>query len=368
MGKKRIKRIGILTGGGDCPGLNAVIRSVSKTMMELHQAEVIGIEDGYLGIITGRWRTLTFENVSGILTQGGTILGTSNRDDPFRWVSDSQKHKEPKDVSHIVVQNYKKLKLDALVCIGGDGTLSIANRLGGLGLNIVGVPKTIDNDLYETDYTFGFNTAVNIVMEAIDRIHTTASSHHRVMVVETMGRNAGWLALEAGIAGGGDIILIPEIEFNWDSVCRTVEERNRKGKRFSIVVVAEGAKPPGGDVVVSRVVGKEKRPENIRLGGIGSVVANEIEKRTNVETRYIVLGHLQRGGSPTAFDRLLATSFGYQAAELVVSGKYGYMPALKGTRIKPVEISRAVRKMRLVPLDYPLIKAARAIGTSFGDD
>ncbi|MCD6385874.1 6-phosphofructokinase [Candidatus Sumerlaeota bacterium] len=364
---KRIKRIGILTGGGDCPGINAVIRSVTKTVIEKYGAKVLGIKDGFLGLIKERWRELSYEDVSSILTLGGTILGTSNRDDPFHWLPDKEHKSEPIDVSDTVIENYKRLKLDALVCIGGDGTLSIANKLHKKGLNIVGVPKTIDNDLCETDYTFGFNTAVNIVMEAIDRIHTTASSHHRVMVVETMGRYAGWLALEAGVAGGGDIILIPEIPFNWDSVCRKVKERNRRGKRFSIVVVAEGTKPPGGELVIKRIIG-DKRPENIRLGGIGSVVAEEIENRTGVETRYIVLGHLQRGGSPTAFDRLLATRFGYVAAEMIAEGRFGYMPALRGNKIKPVLISRAVRKIRRVPKNYLLIEAARSIGTSFGDD
>lgn len=365
--QRKIKRIGILTGGGDCPGINAVIRSVTKTMIEKYGAKVLGFKDGFLGLIKNQWRELEYEDVSGILTLGGTILGTSNRDDPFRWIPDKKHKDEPIDVSDTVVENYKRLKLDALVCIGGDGTLSIANKLCEKGLNIVGVPKTIDNDLCETDYTFGFNTAVNIVMEAIDRIHTTASSHHRVMVVETMGRYTGWLALEAGVAGGGDIILIPEIPFNWESVCRKVKDRNRRGRRFSIVVVAEGTKPPGGELVIKRIVG-DKRPENIRLGGIGSIVADEIEKRTGIETRYIVLGHLQRGGSPTAFDRLLATRFGYVAAEMIAEGKFGYMPALRGNKITTALISRAVRKIRYVPKNHPLIEAARAIGTSFGDD
>ncbi len=367
MAQTDLKRIGILTGGGDCPGLNAVIRSVTKTMIERYNAEVIGFEDGYLGLITRRYRTLTYEDVSGILTQGGTILGTSNRDNPFRWHPPDKPDEEYRDVSDTVVENYKALELDALVCIGGDGTLAISSKLCDKGLNVVGVPKTIDNDLLETDYTFGFNTAVNIIMEAIDRIHTTASSHHRVMVVETMGRYAGWLALVGGIAGGGDIILIPEIPFTWDNIYRTVAERSKRGKRFSIVVVAEGVKPPGGDRVVKKIIG-EKRPENIRLGGVGSIIATQIEKETGLETRYIVLGHLQRGGSPTAFDRIIATRFGYAAAELVADGKFGYMPALKGNKIEPVHISKAVKDFKLVPKDLPLIEAARAIGTSFGNE
>lgn len=368
MKKKTIARIGILTGGGDCPGLNAVIRGVTKTMTERYSAEVIGFEDGYLGLITRRWRKLSYEDVSGILTLGGTILGTSNRDNPFRWRPFKKDNEEYRDVSDKVVAHYKELKLDALVCIGGDGTLAIADKLQQKRLNMIGVPKTIDNDLCETDYTFGFHTAVQIIMEAIDRLHTTASSHHRVMVVETMGRYAGWLALEGGIAGGGDIILIPEIPFSWECVCRKVKERNNRGKRFSIIVVAEGVKPPEGDLVISKVIGKDAHPENIRLGGVGSIIANRIEQCTGIETRYIVLGHLQRGGSPTAYDRLLATRFGYSAAEMVSNGQFGYMPALRGNKIQPVLMSKAVNKFKLVPKNHPLIEAARAIGTSFGND
>lgn len=367
MGKPNIKRIGILTGGGDCPGLNAVIRSVTKTMVEKYSVEVIGIEDGFLGLILPRWRHLRYEDVSGILTLGGTILGTSNRDDPFNWIGEKDELSPPQDVSHRVIKNYKELKLDALICIGGDGTLSISQKLLEKGLNIIGVPKTIDNDLYETDYTFGFNTAVNIIMEAIDRLHSTASSHHRVMVVETMGRYAGWLALEGGVAGGGDIILIPEIPFNWESVCRKVLERNQRGKRFSLVVVAEGVKLPSGELVFQGVI-SDGKGKNVRLGGVGEVVAKEIEARTGIETRYIVLGHLQRGGSPTAFDRLLATQFGYVAAEMAIAGKFGYMVAIRGNKIKPVLIKRAIRRFRLVPRNHILIAAARAIGTSFGDE
>jgi len=359
-----IKRIALLTGGGDCPGLNAVIRSVTKTAMNDHNIEVFGVEDGFLGLITNRLRLLRNADVSGILNIGGTILGTSNRDDPFRFVQTESGQKVIRDVSDTAVRHYHDHKLDALICIGGDGTLAIANKFSQKGLNIIGIPKTIDNDLCETDCTFGFNTAVSVAMDAIDRLHTTASSHHRVMVIEVMGRYAGWLALESGVAGGGDIILLPEIPYELDSVCQNVRQRNEYGKRFSIVVVAEGAKPKGGEMVFQK---ESAQPEESRLGGVGNVVGRQIEECTEIETRVTVLGHLQRGGSPTAFDRLLATRFGHRAVEILMQRQFGHMVALKGTEIFPVHIEKAIQQLKLVPLDHPLIKAARSVGTSFGD-
>lgn len=365
MASHSIKRIALLTGGGDCPGLNAVIRSVTKTAMNNYDIEVFGIEDGFLGLITNRVRLLSNTDVSGILNVGGTILGTSSHDDPFRFIENQGGHTAISDVSDTVVRHYHEHKLDALICIGGDGTLAIAHKFSQKGLNIIGIPKTIDNDLCETDYTFGFNTAVSVAMDAIDRLHTTASSHHRVMVIEVMGRYAGWLALESGVAGGGDIILIPEIPYELDHVCQTVRQRSEYGKRFSIVVVAEGAKPKGGEMVFQK--DNEHRPEPIRLGGIGSVVAKQIEESSGIETRVTVLGHLQRGGSPTAFDRLLATRFGHRAVGMLTKGQFGSMAALKGTEIVPVPIEKAIQRLKLVPPDHPLIDAARSVGTSFGD-
>jgi 6-phosphofructokinase 1 len=264
----------------------------------------------------------------------------------------------------MAVANYKKWELDALVCLGGDGTMSVANRLIEKGLNIVGVPKTIDNDLAETERTFGFDTAVMIVTEAIDRLHTTAASHHRCLVIETMGRYAGWIALHAGVAGGADIILIPEIPFEWDKVCEVVRKRYSYGKHFTIIAVAEGAKPKGGEMVVEREVKDSEDP--VRLGGISKVAAERVEKETGVESRFIILGHVQRGGTPTPFDRNLATLYGSHAAQLVIDGRYGRIPVLQSGRITDVPISQVAGKPRHVPLDDPMIKAAIGVGTSFG--
>src|SRR3990167_3172311 len=306
------KRIGILTAGGDCPGLNAVIRSVTKGALGLGW-EVIGFEDGFAGVVENRFRILTNPDVSGILTHGGTILGTSNTANPFRYPVRQGKKLVFRDDSKKAIDHIRQLDLDALVCIGGDGTLSIAERLLKKGIPIVGIPKTIDNDLSGTDFTFGFRTAVHIATQAVDRLHTTAASHHRVMILEVMGRYAGWIALYAGMAGGADVILIPEIPFRINAIASCVRERNQRGKRFSIVVVGEGAKPKGGKMVVKRRVQSSTDP--IRLGGIGYVVGNGIEHATGIETRVSVLGHIQRGGSPTARDRNLGTLFGNKAVE-----------------------------------------------------
>jgi len=365
MGSKKRKRIGVLTGGGDCPGLNAVIRGVVKASIGRYNMEVIGIEDGYEGLIQRRVVHMDWKMVSGILTQGGTILGTSNIANPFRWpVKKKGKAISFTDVSDDVVEYVKELGLENLVCIGGDGTMAIALKLSQKGIRMVGVPKTIDNDIWGTDVTFGFDSAVNVATDAIDKIHTTAMSHHRVMVVEVMGRYAGWLALHAGLAGGGDIILIPEIPYDIDKICKVVIERSQKGRRFSIVVVSEGAKPKGGEHVVQRVVKKSTDP--IRLGGIGQKVASDIESRTNLECRVTVLGHLQRGGTPTAFDRILATRFGVKAAELCYDGVGGVMVAVRGNDIIAMPISDIGDKTRTVNPDHPLIEVARHVGTCVG--
>jgi len=354
-----------LTAGGDCPGLNAVIRAIVKTAIYRYGLEVIGFLDGYAGLILNRARGLESQDASGILHRGGTILGTSNRDDPFRFPASEGGKKVFKDVSGQVLANLKKNRIDALFVLGGDGSLTIANRLSEKGVKIVGVPKTIDNDLWGTDVTFGFDTALQTAMGAIDKLHTTAESHHRIMVVEVMGRYAGWIALEAGLAGGGDVILLPEIPYEMEKVCGQILERQRHGKRFSIVVVAEGAVPQKGERVVQRMV--EDSTDPVRLGGVGYKVGNEIEKRTGLETRVTVLGHVQRGGSPSAFDRILATRFGARAVELAMEGKFGRMVCLRGTEIKDFPLERVGGRQRRVSLDSDLIRTARAIGVTFGD-
>jgi 6-phosphofructokinase 1 len=362
---KKKRSIAILTGGGDCPGTNAVIRAVAKKAILELEIEVIGIEDGFEGLIHHRWRKLHYEDVSGILTAGGTILGTSNKSDPYKYAIEKGKSLRFRNVSKTVITNLKKLGVECLVCIGGDGTLFIANRFHKDGVPIVAVPKTIDNDLKGTDITFGFDTAVSIATEAIDRVHSTAQSHHRVMIVEVMGRTAGWIALYSGVAGGGDIILIPEIPYNIESVVRKVKDRNRMGKRFSIVVISEGAKPKGGEVVVQKIV--KNSPEQVRLGGISFVLGHRIEQVTGIETRQVVLGHLQRGGSPTPTDRILATQLGTKAVELIEAKRFGYMAAVKGNDIVAVGLEKVAQGPRQVPLGHPLIITARSVGTCFGD-
>jgi len=358
-------KIAILTGGGDCPGLNGVIRAVSKKAINEYDMEVIGIEDGYQGMIENRMRPLNYEAVSGILTLGGTILGTSNKANPYKYIAPDDSSAEPKDVSAQAIANLKKIGVDCLVCIGGDGTLKIAHRLCQDGIPIVGVPKTIDNDIRGTEVTFGFDTAVEIATEGIDRLHTTAQSHHRVMILEVMGRNAGWIALHAGIAGGGDVILIPEIPFDMDLVAQRVKERSHKGKRFSIIVVAEGARPKGGQVTVKKIVKDASEP--VRLGGIGFTIADDIEKKTGLECRAVVMGHLQRGGSPSAYDRVLATELGTRVVDMIIDGKFGHMVGIQGGRMLDVPLEEVAKGPRLIPADHPLISAARSVGTCFGN-
>jgi len=362
-----MKRIGILTGGGDCPGLNAVIRAVAKTAMNDYNATVIGIEDGFEGLVEGRMHELENKQVSGIINQGGTILGTSNKGDPWHYPTEGLDGKSViVDASQKAMKNYQRWALDVIIAVGGDGTMNISHKLAQLGANVVGVPKTIDNDLEATDMTFGYDSAVYVATEAIDRLHTTASAHHRVMVIEVMGRYAGWIALSAGFAGGADIILIPEICFKWEPICRKVLERSTHGKRFSIVCVAEGTKCPEiGEIVKTYDV---KRTDAKQLGGVGEFVARTIAERTELETRVTVLGHLQRGGSPTPFDRILATKFGVLACKLAAEEKYGMMVALRGNDVVPVAIKEAISRQKLVPPDHQMVLAAKSVGTSFGDE
>ena len=330
-------KIGILTGGGDCPGLNSVIRAVVKTAHE-RDMSVVGIKNGWKGLIENDTLPLDLRAVSDILPRGGTILGTS-RTNPYTNKDDVEKAK----------YHYKTLGFDALVAIGGEDTLGVASKLCKEGLKIVGVPKTIDNDLSCTDYTFGFDTAVNIAMEAIDRLHTTAESHHRIMVCEVMGRDAGWIAVHAGMAGGADAILIPEVPIDIDEICGIIRKRRERGKTFSIIVVAEGAKFKEGQNVTQ----EEKLDAfgHVRLGGIGQTLSDLIEEKTGYETRVTVLGHIQRGGSPTAFDRVLGTRFGVEAINLIIEKKFGYMVSLQGNKIDKVPIDKAVGQLKTVDMD-----------------
>ena len=361
----KIRRIGILTGGGDCPGLNAVIRAVAKTALLQMQWEVTGIEDGFLGLIQNRMHPLRYEDVSNILTLGGTILGTSNKANPARYPVRSDGTVELRDVTDRCLEHIEQQRLDALVVIGGDGTMSGAANFVHHGVNCIGVPKTIDNDLEGTDVTFGFATACQIATEALDRIHTTAASHHRAMIVEVMGRNAGWIALHAGVASGADIILIPEIPFDMGKICEKVLDRSTHGKRFSILCVSEGARPAGGAQVVARL--DPLSPDPIRLGGISRLVAEAIEGQTGIETRTTVLGHVQRGGTPVAMDRVLATTFGHAACQALAQGKQNRLVVMKGRDVTDIDILSVADKQRLVPRDNELLLAARAVGTSFGD-
>ena len=363
--KRTISTIGILTGGGDCPGLNAVIRAVSKTAIMQHGLTVFGIEDGFLGLIHNRMRVLKTSDVSNILTQGGTILGTSNTANPFSYPMTINGKTEVTDVSDGAVNHVKQRGIDALVCIGGDGTQTIAAMLAKKGVRVVGVPKTIDNDLEGTDVTFGFDTAVSIATEALDRIHTTASSHHRVMIVEVMGRNAGWIALHSGAASGADVILIPEIPYDIKTVCRCIRKRSQRGKRFSIIAVSEGARPCGGKQVVRR---KDKKDPNfpVRLGGVSHKLMADITEQTGLECRATILGHVQRGGTPTAFDRALATQFGFEAVRLLLARRTGRMVAMRGGKISAVPLETVAGKQRTIPPDNLLVAAAKAVGTCFG--
>jgi phosphofructokinase-like protein len=363
---KKIRKLGILTGGGDCPGLNAVIRAVVHTACRDYGLEVCGILDGYAGLIHKNVRPLGLSDVSGILPRGGTILGTSNRDNPFNYSDEGPGGgKEHRDVSQQALKTIEYNEIDVLITVGGDGTQAIANLFHEKhGLPVIGVPKTIDNDLNGTDVTFGFDTALNIATTAIDKLHSTAEAHHRVMVIEVMGRYAGWIALESGLAGGGDVILVPELPYRIEKVCEKILDRAANGKRFSLVVVAEGARPEGGEMVVARKVNDASDP--IRLGGIAAKVANQVEDLTGKESRFTILGHVQRGGSPTPFDRILASRFGYHAVEAAVNRKFGHMVGLRGSEIRTTPIKEAVAVPRRVRSDDDMVKVAKAVGTCFG--
>jgi len=331
-------RVGILSGGGDAPGINAVIRAVVRKGIQHYSYEIVGIKDGWHGLLENEFLPLDLKSASGILPRGGSILGTS-RTNPFKHEKGPEK----------IMKNAKETGIEVVVVIGGDDTLSVAYKMSELGLKCVGVPKTIDNDLAGTDYTFGFMTAVAIATEALDRIHTTAETHHRVMILEVMGRYTGWIALEAGLAGGADVILIPERPFDIDEVCEYIKCRQERGRNFSIIVVAEGAKPKGGaEIVYSESVDEFG---HIRLGGVGYHLGKEIEKCMDIETRVVVLGHLQRGGSPTAFDRILATRFGIAAIDLVHEGKFGRMVAIQGNKIVSVPLKDVIGRRKTVDLE-----------------
>jgi ATP-dependent phosphofructokinase / diphosphate-dependent phosphofructokinase len=369
-----IKRIGVLTGGGDCPGLNAVIRAVTKSAIYHHGLEVVGIEDGFLGLVQNRMHDLKPEHVSNILNLGGTILGSNNRCDPTRYAVEIEGQldergkpaTEIRDVTASCVEHLKERQIDALIVIGGDGTMSCAGTFVKMGINCIGVPKTIDNDLVGTDVTFGFHTAVGVATDALDRIHTTAASHHRVMVVEVMGRNAGWLALHSGIASGSDVILLPEIPYDLDVICEFVTQRSKHGKRFSLVCCSEGASPRDGQKVVAKV--DPTSPDPIRLGGIGEKLADDIAQQADLETRTTVLGHVQRGGNPVAQDRVLSTEYGNAAINLLMAGKRGRLVVMQGRTVSDIDLMDVVNKQRLVPIDHSLIRAARHVGTCFGDE
>lgn len=356
--------IGVLTGGGDCPGLNAVIRAIVKSAKVKYNWDVTGIEEGFEGLRTPvKTRPMTPWTIRGILPTGGTILGTSSGMNPTQMRKSGKESDQPSDFSKEIKENIEALGLSALIVIGGDGTLKIGHYLYETGVPVIGIPKTIDNDIPTTDLTFGFHTAVNTATEALDKLHTTAESHHRVIVVEVMGRYVGWIALEAGIAGGADVILIPEIPFQIDQVCKKILSRYEQGSRFSIVVVAEGAKPVGGEMSVM------KRSETgyvERLGGIGNKVGEEIIRCTKMDVRVTVLGHIQRGGSPTPFDRNLATRFGVAAVDLAARKRFGEMVCLKGTTIQPVSLTESTEGLKFVPAEGEMVKAAEALGISFG--
>ncbi|MBW8035495.1 MAG: 6-phosphofructokinase [Planctomycetes bacterium] len=364
MKTKKCKRIAVMTGGGDCPGLNAVIRAVTKTAITRYKLQVYGIEDGYLGLIENRIRRLTYGDVSNILTVGGTILGSCNSANPSRYPVTTGKRTRFKDVTDVCVDNLKANGIDALICIGGDGTMASAATFAKKGVTVMGVPKTIDNDLPITDVTFGFDTAVTTATEAIDKVHTTAGSHHRVMVVEVMGRYAGWIALHAGVASGSDIILIPEIPYYIEKVRHAVLERSKKGKGYSIIVVAEGAKPKGGKMAIAKIM--KNSPDPIRLGGIANLIASQLTDGNDLECRAVILGHVQRGGTPTPRDRALATMFGHTAIELLMKGTKNQLVVLKDNKLTSVPLSRIAGKIKTVPKNHPLVRAAKAVGTSFG--
>jgi phosphofructokinase-like protein len=357
----KVKTIGVVNGGGDAPGLNAVIRSVVRSAISAHGMRVIGVQNGFEGLIwPEKSKELTWESVSGILPLGGTILGTTNRGNPFGYRTREDGKEVVRDYSGLCIENARRLGIDALVVIGGDGTLHIARDFMRHGVNLVGVPKTIDNDLFATDVTFGFDTAILIATEAIDRLHTTAESHHRVMLIEVMGREAGWIALHSGIAGGAHIILIPEIPFNYEAICETIHKRENQGKLYSLIVVAEGVKLPASDLA-------KKMIPPMGQAGAANTIAFTLREMLQKEIRVTVLGHVQRGGSPTPFDRILATRLGVHATDLAARGQFGRMVCLRGNQIESVPLEEALAQLRVVDPASEIVHAARAVGTTFGD-
>jgi phosphofructokinase-like protein len=362
-----VRRVGVLTGGGDAPGLNAVIRAVVRSCEISYGIKVVGISEGFIGLVENKARELDLKEMSGLLLRGGTILGTTNRSNPFNYAFRRPDGVEELiDASGTVKKNVERLGLDCLIVIGGDGSLSIGERLcREMGIPVVGVPKTIDNDISATDYTFGFATALEVATSALDRLHTTAESHHRVMLLEVMGRDTGWIALHAGLAGGGDVVLIPEIPYRLEPLLAKFRARERRGRPFSLVVVAEGAAPAGGAQVFS---GQDPVTGWKRLGGVSYSIAREIEARGGYEVRATVLGHIQRGGTPVPVDRILATRFGVEAVRLAVNGEFGRMVALRGDEIVSVPLADAIGHLKRVEPAGQLVRAARAIGVVFGDE
>lgn len=361
-----IKKIALLTGGGDCPGLNAVIRAVTRSAILNYGYEVIGYKFGYRGLYNNDFIKLDLKTVSGLLPRGGTILYSSNKDNLFDYLVEEDGNMVKKDVSDVAVDNMKKEGVDVLIVIGGDGTLTSARDFARKGIKVIGVPKTIDNDLGSTDITFGFNTSIDIATEALDRLHTTAESHHRIMILEVMGRNAGFIALESGIAGSADVILLPEIPYDINKIVEKVEERKSQGKLFTIIVVAEGAKSKDGDVIVAKIV--EESPDPIRLGGIGNKLAEDLEKLVNGrEVRCTVLGHIQRGGTTCTFDRILSTRYGVAAVELIEQGKFGSMVCLKGNEVTYDSLENVIGNNKKVDPNGELVTVAKKIGICFAD-
>lgn len=357
------KRIGILTGGGDCPGLNSVIRAVVKTAINIYDYEIIGFTDGYMGLVNNRFKKLALSDVSGLLDKGGTILGTTDSFDPFKMIVDNDGEKQERDMSGRIIDNLKMHDIEGLIVIGGTNTITTGYRLSLLGVKVISIPKNIDNDIPGTDFTIGFISAVNTATEALDKLHSTAESHHRVMLLEVMGRRAGWVALESGIAGGADIILIPEIPYDINLIARKILERKKSGKNFSIICVSEGCLPI-------------KQTENIEnsdieqiksVHGISSSIATELEKLTFLETRVTVLGYLQRGGVPSPSDRILTTRLGVEAVNMVAQGNYNKMAGIKNNVLCPIELSDVAYKCKHVPFDGELVRIARNMGVSFGD-
>ncbi len=372
---KNIKRVAILTAGGDCPGLNPVIRAVTKTAITKYGLEVMGVRHGYFGLYHGDFIKLDLESVEEIITKGGTILYSSNKDNLFQYprkdeegnlVRDENGKLVYEDVSDVAVENLKQAGIDAVFILGGDGSLTSARDFSRKGVKVVGIPKTIDNDLAHTDYTFGFDTAISVATDGLDRVRTTGMSHHRIMVVEIMGRGAGWLTLHAGIAGAADVILLPEIPFDINKVAEKIKSDRASGKEFSIVAISEGAKELGGKQIVSKII--EDSADSIRLGGIGAVVADQLERLTGSEARATTLGHIQRGGTPTAHDRVLSSRYGYAAVELCMKGGFGRMVALQGDKIVDVALEDVIgQKTKNVEPDGELVTLAKAMGVCFGD-